>query len=253
MAGQLMGKIGLVTGAASGIGRATALAFAREGAKVVVADSVIEGGEETVRMIQEAGGEAIFVKTDVTIEADTEALVKNTVQRYGRLDCAVNNAGITGERCLTADCSKQNWDRVIAINLTGVFMGMKYQIRQMLKQGGGAIVNTSSILGIVAHSGNPAYTTSKHGIIGLTKATALEYVKSNIRVNAVCPGNTRTPIMEYVMRDLPETFQELIAAMPIGRLAEPDEIASAIVWLCSDAASYCTGHALVVDGCYTIQ
>jgi len=253
MAGQLVGKVGLVTGAASGIGRATALAFAREGAKVIVADSAIEGGEETVRMIQEAGGEAIFVKTDVTLEADTEALVKNTVQRYGRLDCAVNNAGITGEQALTADCSKQNWDRVIAINLTGVFMGMKYQIRQMLKQGGGAIVNTASTLGIVAHAGNPAYTASKHGVVGLTKATALEYVKRNIRVNAVCPGNTRTPIIEYVMRDLPETYQAVMAAMPIGRLAEPDEIASAIVWLCSDAASYCTGHALVVDGCYTIQ
>ena len=204
-------------------------------------------------MIQKAGGEAIFVKADVSQEADVDALVKETVERYGRLDCAVNNAGIDGDAALTADCSKQNWDRVIATNLTGVFLGMKYQIPQMLKQGGGAIVNTASTMGLVAHENIPAYVASKHGVVGLTKTTALEYVRNNIRVNAICPGNTRTAILDRVIKDMPEIFQALMAATPIGRLAEPDEIANAIVWLCSDAASYCTGHALVVDGCYSIQ
>ena len=251
--GRLDGKVALVTGAASGIGRATALAFAREGAKVVIADIAVREGPETVRMIQKAGGEAIFVKADVSQEAEVDALVKETVERYGRLDCAVNNAGIDGDAALTADCSKQNWDRVIATNLTGVFLGMKYQIPQMLKQGGGAIVNTASTMGLVAHENIPAYVASKHGVVGLTKATALEYVRNNIRVNAICPGNTRTAVLDHVMKDMPEIYQTLMAATPIGRLAEPDEIAKAIVWLCSDAASYCTGHALVVDGCYSIQ
>ena len=251
--GRLDGKVALVTGAASGIGRATALAFAREGAKVVIADIAVREGPETVRMIQKAGGEAIFVKADVSQEADVDALVKETVERCGRLDCAVNNAGIDGDAALTADCSKQNWDRVIATNLTGVFLGMKYQIPQMLKQGGGAIVNTASTMGLVAHENIPAYVASKHGVVGLTKATALEYVRNNIRVNAICPGNTRTAVLDHVMKDMPEIYQTLMAATPIGRLAEPDEIAKAIVWLCSDAASYCTGHALVVDGCYSIQ
>ena len=251
--GRLDGKVGLVTGAASGIGRATALAFAREGAKVVVADIAVKEGQETVRMIRKAGGEAIFVKADVSQEADVETMVKKTVEKYGRLECAVNNAGIDGDTALTADCSKQNWDRVIAINLTGVFLGMKYQIPQMLKQGGGAIVNTASTMGLVAHQNVPAYVASKHGVVGLTKSTALGYVKNNIRVNAICPGNTRTAILDRVIKDMPEIFHALMAATPIGRLAEPDEIANAIVWLCSDAASYCTGRALVVDGCYSIQ
>jgi NAD(P)-dependent dehydrogenase (short-subunit alcohol dehydrogenase family) len=251
--GRLDGKIGLVTGASSGIGRATALAFAREGAKVVVADIMVKEGEETVGMVQKSRGEAIFVKADVSQEADVEMMVKKTVERYGRLDCAVNNAGIDGDTALTADCTKQNWDRVIGINLTGVFLGMKYQIPQMLKQGGGAIVNTASTMGLVAHQNVPAYVASKHGVVGLTKSTALGYVKNNIRVNAICPGNTRTAILDRVMKDMPEIFQALMAVTPIGRLAEPDEIANAIVWLCSDAASYCTGHALVVDGCYSIQ
>jgi NAD(P)-dependent dehydrogenase (short-subunit alcohol dehydrogenase family) len=251
--GRLDGKVGLVTGAASGIGRATALAFAREGAKVVVADIAVKEGQETVRMIRKAGGEAIFVKADVSQEADVETMVKKTVEKYGRLECAVNNAGIDGDTALTADCSKQNWDRVIAINLTGVFLGMKYQIPQMLKQGGGAIVNTASTMGLVAHQNVPAYVASKHGVVGLTKSTALGYVKNNIRVNAICPGNTRTAILDRVMKDMPEIYQALMAATPIGRLAEPDEIANAIVWRCSDAASYCIGHALVADGCYSIQ
>jgi len=253
MSGQLEGKVGLVTGAGSGIGRATAMAFAREGAKVVVADIVVEGGEETVRMIKKAGGEAFFVKSDASQEADALTLVEKTVKKYGRLDCAVNNAGIRGDISPTAQCTKQNWDSVIGLNLTGVFLGTKYQILQMLKQGGGSIVNTSSIVGVVASEHVPAYVASKHGVVGLTKATALAYVKNNIRVNAICPGNTRTPIFEPTIRDTPEIFQAMMAATPIGRLAEPEEIANAIVWLSSDAASYCTGHAMVVDGGYSIQ
>ncbi|MFA4836865.1 MAG: SDR family oxidoreductase [Dehalococcoidia bacterium] len=253
MSGQLAGKVGLVTGAGSGIGRATALAFAREGAKVVVADVVVEGGEETVSMIKKIGGEAVFFKSDASQEADARTLVEKTVEKYGRLDCAVNNAGISGDRSPTAQCTKQNWDRVIGLNLTGVFLGMKYQLTQMLKQGGGSIVNTSSTMGVVGTQHAPAYVASKHGVVGLTKSTALAYVKNNIRVNAICPGNTRTPIFEPTMRDAPEVFQALMAVTPIGRLAEPEEIANAIVWLSSDAASYCTGHALVVDGGYSIQ
>jgi len=253
MAGQLAGKVGLVTGGASGIGRATALAFAREGAKVVVADISIKGGEETVRMVQKAGVQAMFVETDVRREADAEALVKKTVDRYGRLDCAVNNAGIAGDAALTADFSTQSWEMVIAINLTGVFLGMKYQIPQMLKQGGGSIVNVASTHALVAHGLNPAYVTSKHGVLGLTKSTALGYANSNIRVNAVCPGNTRTGITEPFIKQSPEIYQGMIAATPVGRLAEPNEIAEGIIWLCSDAASYCNGAALVIDGGYTIQ
>jgi NAD(P)-dependent dehydrogenase (short-subunit alcohol dehydrogenase family) len=251
--GQLDRKVSVITGAASGIGRATALAFAREGARVVVVDVLVNEGNETVRMIKKAGGEAFFVETDVTQESDAEALVSKAVATYGRLDCAVNNAGIEGETALTADCSKDNWDRTIAIDLTGVFLGMKYQIRQMLKQGGGATVNTASTQGLVANAGVPAYVAAKHGVIGLTKSTALAYVKENIRVNAICPGNVHTAILDRYKSWNPDGFQALLGMTPLGRLAEPGEIANAIVWLCSDAASYCTGHALVVDGCYTSQ
>jgi NAD(P)-dependent dehydrogenase (short-subunit alcohol dehydrogenase family) len=251
--GLVDGKVALVTGAGSGIGRAAALVFAKEGAKVIVSDMMVESGEETVKMIKEAGGEATFIKADVSQESDVQMMISKSVETYGRLDCAVNNAGIDGDTALTADCTRENWDRVIGINLTGVFLGLKYQIPQMQKQGGGAIVNIASTMGVVAHQNVPAYVASKHGVVGLTKSTALGYVKEKIRVNAVCPGNTRTAILDHVMNRMPEIYEALMAATPIDRLAEPEEIANAVVWLCSDSASYVSGHAMVVDGCYSIQ
>ncbi len=253
MAGLVDGKVALVTGAGSGIGRAVAIVMAQEGATIVAADIMSEGGEATVRQIRDAGGDAIFFKADVSQEADAQMLVNKSVETYGQLDCAVNNAGIDGDTGRTADCTKDNWDRVIGINLTGVFLGVKYQVSQMLKQGGGAIVNIASTMGVVAHQNVPAYVASKHGVLGLTKSTALGYVKENIRVNAVCPGNTRTAILDHVMKERPEIYESLMAATPIGRLAEPEEIANAVVWLCSDKASFVTGHAMVADGCYSIQ
>ncbi len=253
MAGLVAGKVALVTGAGSGIGRAIALGMAKEGARVVVADIMEKSGQATVREIKDSGGDAVFARADVSQESDARMLVDKAVEIWGRLDCAVNNAGIDGDTAMTADCTRENWDRVIGINLTGVFLGMKYQIPQMLKQGSGAIVNTASTMGIVAHQNVPAYVASKHGVIGLTKSTALGYVKENIRVNAICPGNTRTAILDHVMKERPEIYERLMAATPIGRLAEPEEIANAVVWLCSDLASFVTGHAMVVDGCYSIQ
>lgn len=241
-------KVALVTGAASGIGRATALAFSREGAKVVVADVQVEGGQETVSMIEKAGGEAIFVKTDVSKSSEVEAMVKKTIEAYGRLDYAYNNAGIEGDTAPTADCTEDNWDRTININLKGVWLGMKYEIPEMLKQGKGAIVNCSSVAGLVGFLGIPAYTASKHGILGLTKTAALEYAKTGLRINAVCPGVIRTPMIERFTRGDDQAEAQLTAMEPIGRVGEPEEIASAVVWLCSDAASFVTGHSMVVDG-----
>ena len=254
MAGRVNGRIALVTGASSGIGRATALAFAREGAKVVAADVTVAGGEETVRLIQAAGGEAIFVKTDVSKAAEVEALIKKVVQTYGRLDCAFNNAGIEGQMGKrTADSSEENWNRVIDINLKGVWLCLKYEIPQMLKQGGGAIVNTASVAGLVGAAGGSAYVASKHGVNGLTKTAALECAKQGIRVNSVCPGGIRTPMLERIMSSNPQ-MSEMVAAMePVGRLGKPEEIAEAVVWLCSDAASFVTGLPMAVDGGMTAQ
>jgi NAD(P)-dependent dehydrogenase (short-subunit alcohol dehydrogenase family) len=248
MAELLQGKIALVTGGGSGIGRASALAFAREGAKVVVADVVIDGGEETLGLIKKAGGEAIFVKADVSKAAEVEALVNKAVEAYGRLDCTYNNAGIEGIMASTTDYTEEAWDRVMAINLKGVWLCMKYEIPQMLKQGGGAIVNTASVAGLLGGQRMPAYVASKHGVVGLTKTAALEYAKSGIRVNAVCPGAIRTPMMERAIAMRPEFERQALAAEPIGRMAKPEEVAEAVAWLCSDAASFVTGHSMVVDG-----
>ena len=241
-------KVALVTGAGSGIGRATALVFAREGAKVVVADIVVEGGQETVQQIEAAGGEAIFVKADVSQAADVETLIAKTVETYGRLDCAFNNAGIEGGMKLTIDCTKEEFDRTIAVNLTGVWLCMKYEIQQMLSQGSGAIVNTASAAGLVGFPSLPDYVASKHGVVGLTKTAALEYAKSGIRVNAVCPGVIQTPMVERGAQ-LSPGFDELALSMePVGRFGQPAEVGEAVVWLCSDAASFVTGHPMVVDG-----
>jgi NAD(P)-dependent dehydrogenase (short-subunit alcohol dehydrogenase family) len=248
MAGLVAGKVALVTGGGSGIGRASALTFAREGAKVVVADVAVEGGEETVRLIQQHGGEAVFVKADVARAAEVEALVARAVQTYGRLDCAHNNAGIEGAAATTVDYAEDAWERVIAINLKGVWLCMKYEIPPILKQGGGAIVNTASTAGLVGYRGGSAYVASKHGVVGLTKTAALEYAKAGVRVNAVCPGAIDTPMMGRLTGHRPQRAERMAAAEPVGRMGRPEEIAEAVVWLCSEAASFVTGHAMAVDG-----
>ncbi|MFC1990901.1 SDR family oxidoreductase [Chloroflexota bacterium] len=248
MKGQFKGRVAIVTGGSSGIGRATVLAFAREGTKVVVADVNVTGGEETVDMIKEFGGEAIFVKTDVSKAAEVEAMVNKAIETYGHLDYAHNNAGIESAGYPTADCTEEDWDRILSINLKGVWLCMKYEIPQMLKQGKGAIVNTASTLGLVGLENRPAYTASKHGVVGLTKEAALDYAKVGIRINAVCPGLTYTPMIERLLTNDPGVETRLTAIMPIGRAGAPEEIAEAVVWLCSDAASFVVGHALTVDG-----
>jgi NAD(P)-dependent dehydrogenase (short-subunit alcohol dehydrogenase family) len=255
MPGTLDGKVALVTGAASGIGRATALTFAREGAKLIIADMNEDGGQQTVHMITENGGEAVFVQVDVSSASQIEAMISKTVETYGRLDCSFNNAGTEGTTMVsTIDYKEEDWNRVLSINLTGVWLCMKYEIAQMLKQGGGAIVNTASVAGLVGSRGaGSAYAASKHGVVGLTKTAALEYAKQGIRVNCVCPGVIRTPMMERMLTRTPALEQQYIAAEPIGRLGRPEEIAESVVWLCSDAASFVTGHTMTVDGGYVAQ
>ncbi len=253
MPGTLDGKVALVTGAASGIGRATALTFAKEGAKLIIADMNEDGGQQTVHMITENGGEATFVQSDTSHAAEVEAMISKAVEIYGRLDCAHNNAGVGGGRTTITDCTEEDWNRVISINLTGVWLCMKYEIPEMLKTGGGAIVNTASIMGLIANGFNPAYMASKHGVVGLTKSAALSYATAGVRVNAVCPGYIRTPMVEGSPWYDEEREAELISRHPIGRLGKPEEIAETVVWLCSDAASFVTGHAMTVDGGYVAQ
>ncbi len=254
MARQLEGKVALVTGGSTGIGRATALAFAREGAKVAVPDVAVEYGEETVRLIQNAGGQASFFKADVSAATDVEAMINNTVTSYGRLDIAFNNAGIEGEIGIsTHEYPDEAWDRVMGINLKGVWLCMKYEIIEMLKTGGGAIVNTSSIWGLVGAQGASAYVASKHGLVGLTKAAALEYAQQGIRINAVNPGPIRTPMVDRFIATIPEFDSQMTAREPVGRMGTPEEVAEAVVWLCLDAASFVIGHTLVVDGGYVAQ
>lgn len=248
MPGMFEGKVALVTGAGSGIGRATAVAFSREGASVVVCDIDVNGGEDTVRMITDAGGEAYFVRADVSQADQVENLVNETVGKYGRLDYAFNNAGIEGEQAVTADCPEDNWDRVIDVNLKGTWLCMKHEIPQMLKQGKGSIVNMSSVAGLIGYRNIPAYVASKHGVIGLTKTAALEYATTGIRINVVCPGVIRTPMVDRFAGGSPEGEEQLMESEPIGRLGVPEEIAEAVIWLCSDAASFVLGHAMVIDG-----
>ena len=295
MSRQFESKVALVTGGSSGIGRATALAFAREGAKVVVADVDVIGGEETVRLIREessfaptkirtatpvlaevgvkstvttfatkGNGDktrtygwdtdvARFVMTDISKAAEVQTLIHKVIETFGRLDYAFNNAGIEGITGTTVELTESNWDRVINTNLKGVWLCMKYGIPEMLKQGSGAIVNTSSVAGLVGFQSIPAYVASKHGVVGLTKSAALEYAKLGIRINAILPGVVRTPMVERFLYSDHEVEASLLAQEPIGRFGTPEEIAEAVIWLCSDAASFVTGHALVADGGFLAQ
>lgn len=246
---KFKGKVTIVTGAASGIGRAAALLYAKQGAKVTVSDINQQGGRETIDLIKKAGGEAIFIKTDVSKPADCEGMVMKTIEAFGRLDYAFNNAGIGGEQNPTADYSIEAWQQVIAINLSGVFYSMKYEIPAMLKSGGGSIVNMSSILGKVAFANAPAYAAAKHGVIGLTQNAAVEYGQLGIRVNAVGPGFIQTPMISVIDQD-PAMKQQLIALHPIGRLGEPEEVAELVIWLSSGKASFVTGAYYPVDGGY---
>ena len=246
MSKLLEGKVAVITGGSSGIGRATALAFAAEGARVAIGARRQAEGEETVRLLRERGGEAVFVQTDVRQSDQVQRLVQSAVDRWGRLDCAFNNAGIEGAAMvLTADYPEETWRNVIDINLTGMFFAMKHEIQHMLSQGRGAIVNMSSIAGLVGGVVGSAYFASKHGVVGLTKAAAIEYGKSGIRVNAVCPAIIET---DMVTRAFGGVSEFLASLHPMGRVGQPQEVANAVVWLCSDRASFITGHALPIDG-----
>lgn len=246
---QFDGKVAIVTGAASGIGRTSSQFYARDGAKVVVSDVDESGGRETVDLIKAEGGEAVFVRADVSDHAQCQALVQQAVDTYGRLDIAFNNAGIGGEQNRIVDYTIDGWQRLIGINLSGVFYCMKYEIPAMLKTGGGAIVNMASILGQVGFAGSPAYVTSKHGVIRLTTTAALECGEYNIRVNAIGPGFIRTPLISGLEAD-DNVRRALIAMHPIGRLGEPEEVAELVIWLSSDKASFVTGSYYPVDGGY---
>jgi NAD(P)-dependent dehydrogenase (short-subunit alcohol dehydrogenase family) len=245
---RLEGKVALVTGGASGIGRASARAFARAGAQVVVSDVAVQGGEETVELIRAENGVAAFIRADVSRGEQVEELVTATIARFGRLDCAHNNGGIEGELAATADCSEEDWRRVIDVNLTGVWLCLKYELAHMLGRGG-AIVNTASVSGLKGFPPLlPAYVASKFGVVGLTRVTARQYARHGIRVNAVCPGAIDTPMLERIGEGATRLGIPMVAQNPSGRLGQPEEVAAAVVWLCSDAASFVTGHTLVVDG-----
>jgi len=250
---SLEGKVALVTGAASGIGRATALGFAKAGADVAISDIDLAGCDETAQLVHALGRDALSVRVDVSSSASVQALIAEVVGRFGRLDCAFNGAGIEGVLAPLADLEEDVWDRVIDINLKGVWLCMKHQIKQMLAQGGGAIVNAGSVAGLVGASAAPAYVASKHGVLGLTKSAALAYAQQGIRVNAVCPAFIDTPMVERMVAGQPERRAAMIGRHPIGRLGRAEEVAQAAVWLCSDEASFVTGSAMTVDGGYVAQ
>jgi NAD(P)-dependent dehydrogenase (short-subunit alcohol dehydrogenase family) len=247
------GKVALVTGGTSGIGRAAAIAYARQEAKVVVAGRRVDEGEKTVRLIKDAGGDALFVQTDITQESDIKAMVDKTINTFGRLDIAFNNAGVYGENPSWIDQTDAEYDRMMTANIKGVWLSMKYEIAQMLRQGSGAIVNSSSVLGVIAMPSVPLYTASKYAVVGLTKAAALQYAKSGIRVNAVGPGAIETDMFESATGGQDEAKAYMAGLHPIGRVGQPSEVANAVLWLSSDSASFVTGETLMIDGGFVAQ
>jgi len=246
----IKGKTAIVTGAGSGIGRATALAFAAAGAKVVVAEKDEASGKSTMQMIQAQGGEAMFIMTDVAKAGDVELMLAMAEQRFGTVDFAFNNAGVEGISSPTHECSASNWDQTMAVDLRGTWICMKSEIATMLRHTGGVVVNCSSIAGLVGFEGMPAYVAAKHGVAGLTKTAALEYAQKNIRVNAVCPGVIHTAMVDRVAGNDPAALASFAAMAPMGRMGKPEEIASVVLWLCSDQAAYVTGAVIPVDGGY---
>lgn len=246
-------EVAIVTGAASGIGRASAVAFARAGARVVVADVLVDGGEQTVEQIRREGGTARFARTDVSRPEEVKNLIDGTVKAFGRIDFAFNNAGIEGTLAKTADLTEAVWDKTIAVNLKGVWLCMKEELQPMLKRRKGVIINCASVAGLVGFPALPAYVASKHGVVGLTRATALEYALEGIRVNAICPGVIRTPMVDRFTGKDPQREAELTAGEPVGRMGTPEEVASMAVWLCTDGAAFVTGQAFAVDGGMTAR
>ena len=245
------GKVALITGGSFGIGRATAIAFAKRGAKVVIADWVEDPEGETLEQVKQAGSEGLFIRCDVSKANDVKLVVEKTLGAFQKIDFAFNNAGIEGSSAPVHECSEENWDKTININLKGIWLCMKYEIPTMLQQGKGAIVNCASVAGLSGFASLSAYTASKHGVIGLTKTAALENAKSGVRVNAVCPGVIHTAMVDRVTGKDKEVEKAYVAMEPVGRMGTPEEVAEAVVWLCSDAASFVTGHAMAVDGGYS--
>lgn len=254
MNSNLRNKIVLVTGGASGIGKAAALTLVAQGAKVAIADVKVDRGTELAHDIEVAGGRAIFIKCDVSQVGQVEELIAKTVREFGRIDCAFNNAGIEGEQANTAECTEHNFDRVIAVNLKGVWLCMRHEIQQMLRQEhGGSIVNMASVAGLVGFANLPAYVASKHAIVGLTRSAALEFAKHRIRINAICPGVIHTEMIDRLTGNDSAVEQQFIDLEPMGRMGTPEEIAAGAVWLCSKDASFVTGHAMAVDGGFVAQ